>query len=67
MHLRYHTKSASNKHKEINDLDSNKIKSYYVSKYIVEKEKKQLMGWKKIFKNNISAKGLVSKICQQLL
>lgn len=62
MLLRYNTKSTSNKHKDINDLDSNKMKSYCASKYTIKKEKRQLIGWEKIFEIHIYAKGLVSKI-----
>ena len=47
---------------KMNYWDLIKIKSFYTAKEIISKTKRQLMEWEKLFANNISAKGLVSKI-----
>ena len=44
-----------------------KIKSFCTAKEIISKTKRQLMEWGKIFANDISDKGLVSKIYKQLI
>ena len=41
-----------------------KIKSFCTAKQTISKTKRQPMEWEKIFANNISDKGLVSKICK---
>ena len=43
-----------------------KIKSFFTAKETINKTKKQPMEWKKIFANDISDKGLVSKIYKEL-
>ena len=42
-----------------------KIKSFCTAKEIINKTKRQLMEWEKIFANDISDKGLVSKIYKE--
>ena len=51
----------------MNYLDLIKIKSFCTAKETIKKTKRQLMEWKKIFANDISDKGLVSKIYKELL
>ena len=48
---------------KINYWDYNKIKSFCTVKEIINKAKRQPTEWEKIFANNISNKGLISKIC----
>ena len=43
-----------------------KIKSFCTAKETTNKTKRQLMEWEKIFANDISDKGLVSKIYKEL-
>ena len=47
-------------------MDLIKIKSFCTKKETISKMKRQLMEWEKIFANDISDKGLVSKICKEL-
>ena len=44
-----------------------KRKSFCTAKETINKTKKQLMGWEKIFTNDISGKGLLSKIYKELI
>ena len=44
-----------------------KIKSFCTAKETISKTKMQLTEWEKIFANDISDKGLVSKICKELI
>ena len=44
-----------------------KIKSFYTVNETINKTKRQPMEWEKIFANNISDKGLVSKIYKELI
>ena len=44
-----------------------KIKSFYTAKETIYKTKRQPSEWEKIFVNNISDKGLVSKIYKELI
>ena len=44
-----------------------KRKSFCTAKETINKTKKQLMGWEKIFANDVSDKGLVSKIYKELI
>ena len=46
----------------MNCWDFIKIKSFCTAKETVNKSKRQLTEWEKIFTNDISGKGLVSKI-----
>ena len=41
--------------------------SFCTAKETINKTKRQLTGWKKIFANDISNKGLVSKVCKELI
>ena len=50
-----------------NELLGFKIKSFCTAKETVNKTKKQPTEWKKIFANDISDKGLVSKIYKELI
>ena len=43
-----------------------KIKTFCIAKETINKTKRQLTEWKKIFANDISDKGLVSKIYKEL-
>ena len=43
-----------------------KIKSFCTAKETINKTKRQPTGWEKIFANDISDKGLVSKIYKEL-
>ena len=47
---------------KINYQHYNKIKSFCIAKEAMNKSKRQPMEWEKIFANDISDKGLVSKI-----
>ena len=51
----------------MNYWDFIKIKSFCTAKETVNKTKRQLSEWEKIFANNISDKGLVSKIYKELI
>ena len=51
---------------KMNYWDFMKIKSFCITKETINKTKGQLMEWEKIFANDISDKGLVSKIYKQL-
>ena len=44
-----------------------KIKSFYMAKETVNKTKRQPMEWEKIFTNDITDKGLTSKIYKEPL
>ena len=43
-----------------------KIKIFCTGKETIRKTKRQLTEWEKVFENDISDKGLVSKICKEL-
>ena len=51
----------------MNYWDFMKMKSFCTAKETINKSKRQLMEWKKIFANDISDKGLVSKIHKELI
>ena len=51
---------------KMNNWDLMKIKSFCTAKETINKSKRQLMEWEKIFANDISDKGLVSKIYKKL-
>ena len=51
----------------MNSWDLIKIKSFYTAKEIISKTKRQRTEWEKIFANDISDKGLVSKIYKELI
>ena len=50
-----------------NTTHKNKLKSFATAKETINKMKRQLTDWEKIFANNVIYKGLVSKIHQQLM
>ena len=52
---------------KINNWDLIKLKSFYTEKETINKMKRQLSEWKKIFTNEATNKGLISKICKQLM
>ena len=52
---------------KINKLDLLKLKSFYTAKETINKTKRQPTDWEKIFANNVTDKGLVSKIYKQLV
>ena len=52
---------------KINKWDLIKLKSFCTAKETINKTKRQLMEWEKIFANDTTEKGLVSKIYKQLL
>ena len=51
----------------MNYWDPIKIKSFCTGKETISKTKRQLTGWEKIFANDISDKGLVSKIYKEFI
>ena len=51
---------------KMNYWDLMKIKSFCTAKETINKTKRQLMEWEKIFANDILDKGLVSKILKEL-
>ena len=51
---------------KMNYWDPIKIKSFCTAKETINTTKRQLTEWKKIFANDISDKGLVSKTCKEL-
>ena len=52
---------------KINKLDLMKIKSFYTAKENINKTKRQPSEWEKIFANEATDKGLISKIYKQLM
>ena len=50
---------------KINKWDLVKLKSFCTAKETINKMKKQPMDWEKIFANNATNKGLISKIYKQ--
>ena len=44
-----------------------KLKSFCIAKETINKTKRQPTEWEKIFANDVTNKGLVSKICKQLM
>ena len=63
---RYVSKGEGNKCK-MNFWDFNKIKHFCTAKERVNKTKRQPTEWEKIFIIDITDKGLISKICEELL
>ena len=51
----------------MNLWDFIKIKIFYTAKETVKKTKRKPMEWEKIFANDITDKGLISKIYKELL
>ena len=52
---------------KINKWDLIKLKSFYIAKETLNKMKRQPTGWEKIFVNEATDKGLISKIYKHLL
>ena len=52
---------------KMNYWDLTKIKSFCTANETINKTKRQLTEWEKIFANNISDKGLVSKIYKEFI
>ena len=52
---------------KINKWDLTKLKSFCTAKEAINKTKKQPTEWKKIFANDVTHKGLISKIYKQLI
>ena len=52
---------------KMNFRDFIKIKNFCTAKGTVNKTKRQPMEWEKIFANDTTDKGLISKICKELL
>ena len=50
-----------------NKWDLVKLKSFYTAKETINKMKRQPTEWEKIFVNNMTNKGLISKIYKQLI
>ena len=51
---------------KMNDWDLIKIKSFFTVKETISKTKRQPTEWEKVFANDVSDKGLVSKIYKEL-
>ena len=51
----------------INKWDIIKLKSFYTAKEVINKTKRQPTEWEKIFANEVTDKGLISKIYKQLM
>ena len=52
---------------KLNKWDLIKLKSFCIAKETINKMKKQLTNWEKIFANDATDKGLVFRICKQLI
>ena len=52
---------------KINKWDPTKLKSFCTTKEIINKTKRQPREWEKIFPNEATDKGLISKIRKQLM
>ena len=52
---------------KINKWDLMKLKSFCAAKETMNKMKRQLSEWEKIIANEITDKGVISKICKQLM
>ena len=52
---------------KINKWDLMKLKSFYTAKETINKIKRQPSEWQKIFANEATGKGLISKIYKQLM
>ena len=52
---------------KINKWDLRKLKSFCTAKENIKKTKRQLPEWEKIFANEVTDKGLISKIYKQLM
>ena len=52
---------------EVNKWDLIKLKSFCTAKETISKVKRQLLEWEKIIANETADRGLISKICKQLI
>ena len=52
---------------KINKWDLIKLKSFCTAKETINKMKRHPMDWEKIFANDVTDKGLISKMCNQFL
>ena len=52
---------------KINNWALRKLKSFYTEKETINKTKRQPSEWEKIFTNNETVKGLISKMYKQLM
>ena len=52
---------------KINKLNLVKLKSFCTAKETINKTKRQLTDWEKIFANDVTKKGLISKIYKQTI
>ena len=52
---------------KVNKGDLIKLKSFCTAKETISKMKRQPLEWEKIIANEITDKGLISKICKQLI
>ena len=50
-----------------NKWDLIKFKNFYTAKETIDETKRQPIEWEKIFANDMTNKGLISKICKQLI
>ena len=60
----YLTPKAKATKAKINKWDSIKLKSFCTAKETISKIKRQHTEWEKVFANQLSDKGLISKICK---
>ena len=52
---------------KISKWNLNKLKSFCTGKETINKMKRQPTEWEKIFANEVTDKGLISKICKQFI
>ena len=52
---------------KINKWDLTKLKDFCIAKETINKMKRQLTEWEKIFANDVTDKGLISNICKQFM
>ena len=52
---------------KVNKWDLIKLKSFCIAKETISKVKRQLLEWEKIIANETADRGLISKICKQLI
>jgi len=62
-----HSPNAVEIKTKINKWDLIKLASFCTANETIDKMKRQFMEWEKIFANNVTKKGLISKIYQQLI